>query len=268
MVLGLIGTVWASSLFSGCSDLKFVTTPVTAEEEDPRENILLKGITAEFTSGSLVQTRVLAREGILFDKKGLLVLSSPNIEMRDTKTTLATQTLATTATFYLADNRKDRCAKGDFVLAGQVRHQVPAKDDPTSPAVTVETNNLVWRSKNEVFEANSFYRMVLRTAGKQPFVAIGDAFVASRDLRHWNVRHGGLATYLADEDFRQKNQDLKKTLEAEVPAGSLETHQIAPESERGEVVRQTSNSSSVPDGATTASDAGRRVLHKIPMSGH
>lgn len=257
-----------ASLLIGCSDLKFVTTPIIAEDEDPRENIILKGITAEFTSGSLVQTRVLAREGVLYDKKGQLVLAAPKIEMRDSKTTLATETAATTATFYLADNRKDRCGKGDFVLAGEVRHVVPAKDEPTSPAVTVETNNLVWRAKTEVFEASSFYRMVLRTPGKQPFVAVGDAFVASRDLRHWNVRHGGLSTYLTHEDFRQRNQNLKRILESEVPSAAGEAEQIAPASETGGVVPSSSTSTSALDATTTTSDAGGRVLHKIPMSGH
>ncbi|MCX7625564.1 MAG: hypothetical protein N2Z21_05070 [Candidatus Sumerlaeaceae bacterium] len=247
--------------------MKFVATPVAAENEDPRENITLKGITAEFTSGSLVQTRVLAREGVLCDKKGLLVLVAPKIEMRDTRTTLATETVATTATFYLADNRRERCAKGDFILAGNVRHQVPAKDDPTTPAVTVETSNLVWRAKSEVFEANSFYRMVLKTTANQPFVAVGDAFIASRDLRHWNVRHGGLATYLTNEDFRKKNQDLKKSLESEIPFSSGESEQIPSMAETREGVFPSNSSSPAGEDVATTSEHSRKMLHKIPSSG-
>lgn len=197
--------------------MKFVTASPPPTDDDPRQAIVLEGIDAQFTSGSLVRNRVVASKGTLFEGQGILVLEKPRIEAKQSETTVATETHATTAVFYLAESKRAKHQKGDMVMVGNVRYIVPARNDPTTASVIVETENLAWRAANQVFEANSFYRMVLNVPGKSPFVAVGDAFVASRDLRHWNVKYGGLATYAAAGDFRAANLARRAALEAEVP---------------------------------------------------
>jgi hypothetical protein len=266
-IIGAACIFFATLFLSGCSDLKFVTAPAGAmEDNDPRENIVLKGIKAEFTSGSVVKTSVLSDEGTLFDKKGLLVLGRPKILMRDANTTLVTETVATTAVFYLSADKKARRDKGDFVLQGDVRHMVPSKENPSTAAVMVETSALIWQAKNELFEAPSYYRMVLKAAGKPPFVAIGDAFVASKDLRHWNVRYGGLATYETQADFRKTNQEKKSALEAAVPTDSaVATQEPAPTAEAAPPSVTVSPSATNASPATSTATESRRILHRIPL---
>lgn len=263
---------WALGLVlvAGCSDLKFVTSHAVVTEDDPRENIVLRGVDAQFTSGSLVQTRVVAATGTYDLGKGRLVLSDTTIHSRDAKSTSPAETRATTATFYLAADPTNHRAKGDFVLFGRVVHRVPAKDNSTTDAIVVETERLVWDGTKELFVGDSFYRMFINSAGKQPIVAIGDAFVASRDLRHCNVRHGGITTKGDTGDFRLENAKRKSELEASVPP---EVPATAEGTLPREPISRTDRDSSAAPGepGTTHSStqpaeapAKGRLLHRIP----
>ena len=245
---------------AGCTEMKFVLAPPPSQEEDPRENIVLSGVDAQFTSGSLVQNRILAEQGVLHDSKGLLILTRPVIQFHDARSTQPAETHATTATFYLAEDRKTKYQKGDVVLTGGVRHAIPSKDDPTTASVLVETENLAWRAAAQVFESNSFYRMTLNVPGKAPVVAIGDAFIASRDLRHWNVRYGGLATQAVSGDFRRQNIEKSRALERDVPSSSPERTDAG-----GAATASVSGTGPArTDSASPTATTGTRVLRRLP----
>jgi hypothetical protein len=244
----------------GCTEMKFVLAPPPSQEEDPRENIVLTGVDAQFTSGSLVQNRILAQQGVLHDTKGLLILTRPVIQFHDVRSTQPAETHATTATFFLAEDRKTKHQKGDVVLTGRVRHAIPSKDDPTTASVLVETENLVWRAATQIFEGNSFYRMTLNVPGKAPIVTIGDAFIASRDLRNWNVRYGGLATQAVSGDFRRDNIEKSRALERDVPSSPPELTEAG----GGGTASASGTGSPRTDSASPPASTETRVLRRIP----
>jgi hypothetical protein len=244
--------------------MKFVTGSAPATNDDPRQAIVLRGVDAQVTSGTLVKNRILAAEGTLFEGKGLLVLAHPRIESRDRDTTIAAKTSATTAVFYLAGDASKKHQKGDMEMTGNVRHVVPAKSDPTTASVIIETENLAWRAATQIFEANSFYRMTLNVPGKSPLVAIGDAFVASRDLRNWNVKHGGLATFATTDDFRASNAAKSLALAAEVPDAPQSGVQTSGQTAADEPAMSSNLRPPVGDSAmTSATLPVGRQLHRM-----
>ncbi len=259
--LGFLGALALLNLWA-CSDLKFVTVTAAPTADDSREDIVVEGVEAQFTSGSLVQNRVIAGKGRYREEKGLLILEEPTIQFYDSNSSHPSTTRAQTATFYFAEDRKTKHQKGDVALSGQVRHVIPRKDDPTTAMVFLETDNLAWRAKAQVFEGRSFYRMVLSPPNAAPLVAVGDAFIASKDLRNWNVRHGGLASHVGDEDFRQKNRERGQLLDSV----STESGQEGiPDLSSAAPVSQLSSGESEA-GASGATAETTRLLHRLPMA--
>jgi hypothetical protein len=260
-------------LLVGCSEMKFVTAVSQAKNgEDEAENVQVTGVRAEFTSGTTVQTRVIAQKGILHDSRGVLVLTQPLIEMPDRETTRVASTRATTATFYLSSDKKEKREKSDFVLTGNVTYSLPMKDDPSTVALVVETSHLVWNSLHELFESDSPYRMIMNPPGKPPIVALGDAFVASRDLRHWNVRHGGIGTNTEKGDFRKQNEVRRRELESVVnTSAEVESQSSSRDSaESGvQLPEEMVHAERELTGGTVSSDGASsqpaRVLHRLPM---
>lgn len=191
----------ALALFAvaGCSDMKFVNARDLGQEgDDARENLVLSGMTADFTSGSQLQHRVHSRRADL-----TLLPSARRMRIVDVKVDsfnpegrLQGKTRADRGTVFLTDvpgtSPLTRRGKNDIEFAGNVKYRIPSAKDPTTDTVWLETEALRWDSSGQRFRSEAPYRMTMATAGKPPVLAVGDGFAVSQDLKVWNVRHGGL----------------------------------------------------------------------------
>ena len=205
-MLMLSFAVFAMLSLSACSEMKLVNQAAVEPEEDPRENIHLTGMKAEITSGSLVQhqiesstaTLVLGVEKRRLNVGGLLVTSYND------KGKLQGITEAGSGVVYLAADPKLKRARSDMDFSGGVEYRVPQADDPTTNAVTMNTQELRWDGAAGLFRCPSYYEMTMQSPNKMSFVAVGDGFTATKDLQMWNVKHGGIGT-VSDTDMRAGN---------------------------------------------------------------
>jgi hypothetical protein len=191
----------------GCSDLKFVNVvEMATDEADPREDVQLTGVTADMTSGGLVQRRILSDNARWSQARAFLQLDAARVESFDSSATLESETRADEITMHLADKPALGRVRDDIEFIGNVHHRVPQKDDPTSDVVTLQTEKLMWDQRAERFlTSNTYFTLRITPPNGNPLTTIGDGFVATRDLRSWAVQYGGITTN-PYADIRQQAQ--------------------------------------------------------------
>lgn len=269
----MVPFVFLALVLAGCSDFKFVNSQATDASEDPRENIVLSGVNAYLTSGSLVQNKVRSAAATFIEMKGILKLSGITVESFGENASLQALTTANAGTVFMVDSPSQKRRKSDISFEGNVIYRAPSKSDPTTDSITLSTESLLWDTAEQKFRCDTFYRMVMSVPGRPPFIALGDEFVASSNLRWWNVRHGALGTGI-DAGVREASAKSRDELVAfeeaarsgrSVDAGSGPV-EIPPEMRQAEQAlsgREVQNSAPDSTGAPTV-ESGRR-FYRIPM---
>jgi hypothetical protein len=209
-------------VLAGCGEMKFVNQSAQAgtDEEDGRADIRLTGVVADLTTSGVVQNRVHADLTTYSQTRNLLFLSQVKVEGYGKDGKLQGLTTAGRGAVYMADIPSANRHNGDLEFAGGVVHRVPDAKDPTTDAVSLKTDRLLWRNLEQHFVCTRFFRNELRQPGKRPMSMIGDGFVVTKDLRRWNVKYGSVTTE-QDEDVRGKSARLSKELEERASGSEL-----------------------------------------------
>lgn len=202
----------------GCTDLKLVNVAAVDQEEDPRENILLRGMSAEMTSGSMVEQRLVSTTAVLVMGADRQRLDLGDMEARTYSPNgdLQSITRAKQGSVFLTEAPERERERGDMELSG-VEYRVPAADNGSTDAIRLNTEKLLWDSNAALYRSPTFYRMTMASPTGMTFVALGDGFTVTRDMSTWNVKHGGLGSGVA-EDMRAEN--ARKGAEALAEADS------------------------------------------------
>lgn len=260
-----------SGWLTGCSEFKFVNQRFTDRPDDPRADIVLRNVRAEFTSGSLMQRCVKSDAAVYQETRGILLLAAPTIESFTSDGAIEGVTNATTATMFLADAPQLKRRKGDFQLIGRVQYRAPSKTNPTTDSLILYTSSLGWMNDKELFVCDAPYEMKMFVPNRAPVIAAGDQFVATRDLRVWNVKHGALGTALPT-NVADHHAKLRAELEAlstpaqtesAVPAQRVDLPSEMLQAEAALRQGEASKLQTAPNTPTTT--PGRRLL-KLPMA--
>jgi len=263
--------LFLSGWITGCSEFKFVNQKFTDRPDDPRADIVLRNVRAEFTSGSLMQRRVKSDAAVYQETRGMLLLAAPTIESFTAEGTIEGVTNATTATMFLADAPQLKRRKGDFQLIGRVQYRAPSKSDPTTDSLILYTSSLGWINDKELFVCDAPYEMKMFVPNRAPMVAAGDQFVATRDLRVWNVKHGALGTALPTNvaEHHAKLRAELEALSAPVQTDSAEPAQpveLPSEMLQAEAALRQGESTGLQTAPNTqTTTAGRRLL-RLPTT--
>lgn len=198
---------------AGCTEMRFVDSNDQEAEDDPRENIRLTGVITDMTSGPVVTTRVMSDEAIYNERRRVLTLSDVEVRMFNTSGTVEGQTSAETGLVFMAPDEKAQRSKNDIELSGNVVHRVPRADNPTTDSARLTTAQVRWDNAAQRFRGEKPFRMTMFQQGRPPVVAVGDGFVANKNLREWDVKHGAVGT-----DFGRDPRDLGAAVRAEMEA--------------------------------------------------
>jgi hypothetical protein len=210
---------------SGCTEMRFVGSSDLEAEEDPRENIRLTGVVTDMTSGPLVTTRVMSSEAVYNERRRVLSLADVQVLMFNPAGAVEGQTLAERGVVYMAPDRKAQRGKNDIELSGNVVHRVPRADDPSTDSARLTTAQVRWDNTAQRFRGEKPFRMMMYQPGRPPVVAMGDGFVATKNLREWDVKHGAVGTDTGS-DPREKGAAVRAEMEA--IAGQTDVGQMPP----------------------------------------
>ena len=215
----------------GCTDLKLVNVAAVEQEEDPRENIQLRGMSAEMTSGSLVEHRLHSTTAVLVmgADRQRLDLGDMDVETYSPEGELQSVTRAKFGSVFLTEAPERERERGDLELS-RVEYRVPAADNASTDAIRLTTDKLLWDSNAGLFRSPTFYRMTMQSPNGMEFVALGDGFTVTRDMSTWNVKHGGLGSGIG-HDMRAENAErgAEARQEADSRQAEAEARQVRQE---------------------------------------
>ena len=176
------------SLLAGCSDFRFVNAK-QSQKEDPRELLRLINPRAELTSGSRVTARLIAHEAVYSDQRRKLELTSMTLFNFDGEGNPQGKTVAKTGNAYFADNEAVKRKRNDIELKGSVTHEMNDKAS-SDTQVWLETDSLLWDTALELFRGDNPFHGVITQADKPPMQMQGKSFVATKNMRSWQIRAG------------------------------------------------------------------------------
>jgi hypothetical protein len=133
--------------------------------------------------------------------------------MFNTSGALEGLTSARSGVVFMAANDKARGSKNDIELSGDVIHRVPRLDDPTTDSARLATEQVRWDNAVQRFRGEKPFRMTMFQRGGPAVVALGDGFVATKDLREWDVKHGAVGTD-SGRDPREVAAGVRAEMEA------------------------------------------------------
>lgn len=198
----------------GCSRMRFADQQVETIENDPKEDIVLFGVTTDVTSGSAVTSRISAKNAVFTASRKYLNLAGIGITMIKDNGQIEGQTQADVGTIYLADDPRAGRTKNDLELTGTVRHQVPKATDPEKTAAVLTTNAVLWDNLAQRFFGRENFELSMMQPSGKPIVSHGDGFVVTRDLKRWLVSHGSIAGGETGDPRARAAETRKKLLEA------------------------------------------------------
>lgn len=201
-------------LLQGCSDMKFVNAPDVSNDADSREDLWFYKVSADMTSGGLVQRHIAGAAAVYSDTESLLRVGGMELRTFDANKQLQGITSASTATIYLADNTKEKRNKSDMEFLGQVRHRQPMRDNPTSDSMDISMGQLLWDQRTGKFICRTAFDMTMWQSNGSPMKAIGNRFEATRDMRKWTVGSGSMTTEKSAGDLSSRARKLRSDFES------------------------------------------------------
>ena len=208
---------------SGCSDLKFVNQKEIAPENDPREDLVIKGLSADLTSAGLVQHHVSGTNANFSQVTNQLKIA--DIEVRTYSKSGETQgvTSATQGTIYMADDPEANRKDNDILFAGGVNYRSPSKQDPNSDLITLDTESLVYDGHAERFQGDTSLTASLRAEGKRPVTMTGSSFRVPRDLSRFTVNAGTVSQSTApvtQNRYKELSTQVQRLAEGAIQASA------------------------------------------------
>ncbi len=197
------------AVLTGCSDMKFVNTSEVHSGKDSREDIRLTRISTDLTSAGLVQQRISGSEAIYSPRDGRLVIQSVGVHTFGEDNTTKGITRSDMGLLYLADSAEAARKRKDMEFAGNVRHTMPVKTDPTTDSMQLFTQSIVWDDANSRFRCPGAYEMLLMPPGKRAIRTLGEAFEATQDLSRFTVSRGAVTTDMSS-DPRLKRAEFQR----------------------------------------------------------
>lgn len=198
--------------------MKFVNSSdtVAPDSHDPRRDIHLTGVVTEMTSGTALIRRVVGEHGVYSEDQGTIRLDKARIETYREEGGLQGVTTSDRAVIYLADQPTSAAHRRDMEFAGNFHYRAPAEHDPTTDALSLSTERLVWDEEAKLFRAPNPYRMISSAPGKPPMVLKGRQFVATQDLQSFSMEGGSLTNDI-EKDARQAlapvGEEIRRTAE-------------------------------------------------------
>lgn len=200
----------ALACLSGCTDMKFVDATNLVPEKDPREDIILTNVSADLTSGGLVQQRIGGDEAIFSDASQDLTIKNVRVAMIGSDHTTRSITEADMGEIYFADKPEKSIGRRDMRFAGNVLYRTPQAEDQTTDSMRMTSELVIWDESDQRFISPRGYEMLLLPTGRPPIRQSGKGFEAAQDLSRFVVRTGVITTEL-DGDPTQ----LRKEMEAQ-----------------------------------------------------
>lgn len=199
-------------LLIGCTDMQFVGTESVAPEKDTRADIVLTNISADMTSGGLVQQRVFGKQSIFSQTENELTIKEIQVTAIGEDKATRSVTQADLGQIYLADRPAEDITRNDMKFAGNVLYRNPQKDDPTTDSLQLNSELIIWDESEQKFKSPASYSMMLLPKGKTPVRQSGKSFEAAQDLTRFVVKTGIITTEL-DGDPVVKRQELEERFE-------------------------------------------------------
>lgn len=204
------GAKFLSLLFlSGCSDLQFAGTQAVAPEKDPRADIVLTNISADMTSGGLVQQKIQGKESVFSQADNQLTIRDIQVTAIGEDRATRSVTQADLGQIFFADRPAEDIGSKDMKFAGNVLYRNPQKDDPTTDSMRLTSELIVWDESEQKFKSPAPYRMLLLPKGKTPVRQSGKSFEAAQDLSRFVVKTGVITTEM-DGDPTAKRREMEE----------------------------------------------------------
>lgn len=204
--------VLAALLLSGCSDMQFVNATNLAPEKDPREDIVLTSVSADFTSGGLVEQRIQGKRAIYSEAGENLVVKNIAVTAVGSDMTTRSITKADLGEIYFADIPEKKIGRKDMKFAGNVLYRTPEATNPTTDSMRLTSDLITWDESEQKFRSPMGYQMILLPKGQAPIRQTGKGFEAAQDLTRFVVKTGIVTTDLTG-DPQALRRELEKKFE-------------------------------------------------------
>lgn len=223
---------------AGCGQIKAegpaATGQSSPEDEEARSDIHLTGVTADLTTSGVLQNRVHSEVTTYSLTHNLLELGQVRVTAFGKESTTTPQgiTSARRGVVYLADHPELSRHKDDMEFAGNVVYRVLDPKDPTTNTASLETEQLIWQSDVQKFRCPAKFRNILSQPGKRPMAMVGDGFVTTKDLSHWDVKHGAITTELDKDPYAEAaktRQEMDEIANRPAPPEVKETSAVPAE---------------------------------------
>jgi len=197
---------FAAVAVCGCSDMKFVNAQNLAPEKDPRENIVLTNVSADMTSGGLVQQRINGSEAVYSEAAQDLTIKNILVSSYGEDKSTRSITRADLGEVFFADDAKKGIGRRDMRFAGDVLYRTPEATDQTTDSMRLVSDLITWDESEQKFRSPSGYTMLLLPKGKAPIRQTGKGFEAAQDLTRFVVKTGVVSTDMSVDPMALRRQ--------------------------------------------------------------
>lgn len=183
-----------------------------ARENDPREDILLTKVSADLTTGGLVQHRVSGNEATFSQSRNLLVFKDVAVNTYASDGTIQGVTRAELGQVFLAPDPALQRNQNDMRFAGNVRYSAPNRDHPETDTLQLSTEQLIYDDALEEFQGVSTHSVVMMPPGKRPLYMQGSKLRVPRDMSRFSMLKGSVGpVYNVDSatSYAQAKRELE-----------------------------------------------------------
>jgi hypothetical protein len=188
--------------------MQFVNAPNLVPQKDPREDIVLTNVTADLTSGGLVQQRIGGEKAIYSEAAQDLTIKNISVTAYGSDNTTRSITRAELGEIFFADDPERSVGRRDMRFAGDVLYRTPQAADQTTDSMRLTSQLIIWDESEQKFKSPEGYQMLLLPKGQAPVRQSGKGFEATQDLTRFVVKTGVVTT-----DLKGDPEALRRNLE-------------------------------------------------------
>lgn len=192
--------------------MQFAGTDALVPEKDPRADIVLTNISADITSGGLVQQKISGKQSVFSQADNQLTIRDIQVTAIGEDRATRSVTQADLGQIYFADRPDEGIGRKDMRFAGDVLYRNPQKDDPSTDSMRLKSELIVWDESEQKFKSPAFYEMLLLPKGKTPVRQSGKSFEAAQDLSRFVVKTGVITTEM-DGDPTASRREMEEQFE-------------------------------------------------------
>lgn len=181
-------------LLCGCSDMQFVNATNLVPEKDPREDIVLTNMSADLTSGGLVEQRISGEKAVFSEMGQDLAIQGISVTGFGSDRATRSITIADLGEIFFEDMPSRGVGRRDMQFAGDVLYRTPQANDPTTDSMRLTSELIIWDESEQKFKSPQGYKMILLPKGQTPIVQTGKGFEAAQDLSRFVVKTGVVTT--------------------------------------------------------------------------